>query len=199
MSCSRIGVPPVSDLNAHLGHSHGSMTVLAACLPRRSGTEAGVLDCARQVKRDAVFLVGQGYSQAVFAIFNFAFLTFHWATVSSLLKVIKGYSRLLKPIFKNPFFIRRSCLVFVSDFRFPTFASLCQLMPSYASLCQLPPGWGVPTSMKPSSITSHSVDHSPSPSGRGQGVRENYTGNNLLTVPILHLFKLKSIDRSVIV
>jgi hypothetical protein len=32
-----------------------SYSAFAACLPRRSGTEAGVLDCVRQAKRDATF------------------------------------------------------------------------------------------------------------------------------------------------
>jgi len=46
MSCSGTGVPPVSDSDASLRHPCGSMTVLAACLPRRSGTKAGVVECA---------------------------------------------------------------------------------------------------------------------------------------------------------
>jgi hypothetical protein len=58
-SCSGTGVPPVSDLDVRFGRAFGSMTVPAACLPRRSGTKAGILDCARQAKRDAAFLVGR--------------------------------------------------------------------------------------------------------------------------------------------
>jgi len=57
--CSGTGVPPVSDLDARFGRAFGSMTVPAACLPRRSGTKAGVLECVRQAKRDAAFLVGR--------------------------------------------------------------------------------------------------------------------------------------------
>jgi hypothetical protein len=49
-------------------------------------------------------------------------------SVSSLLKVIKGYSRLLKPIFKNPFFMALQPEPFNLQLSTPHFGHLCQSM-----------------------------------------------------------------------
>jgi hypothetical protein len=93
---------------------------------------------ARQAKRDAAFLVGRcrqaRCSRAASAIFNFAatrgLLIFN-LFIPSLMKPIEGYSILLKPFFKNPFFAGK-----VDWVPFPT--SAFQFLPGYASLCQLP-------------------------------------------------------------
>jgi hypothetical protein len=85
LSCRRTGVPPVSDLDACFRHQCTSVTAFAAC----------VLDCASPLA------LSFRYSNAVSAIFNLF--------ASSLLKVIKGYSGLLKYFLKKYFFAAGFC------------------------------------------------------------------------------------------
>jgi hypothetical protein len=142
LSCRRTGVPPVSDLDARHGRLCMSVTIHAACLPRRSETKAGVLDCAQQAKRDAAFLVGRCRQTRCSRA----------ASVPRLIKPNQAFPRLLKPFFKNPFFL-------------PSLKSeplnLC--FGRLRSATEDPQGRRVPMSTKPSSIANYRPFNSPSP------------------------------------
>jgi hypothetical protein len=162
MSCSRTGVPPVSDLDARFGRACGAMAILAAC----------VLECASPLALSLYC-----HLSPVSPLFN--------SSASSLMKPIEGYSSLLKPIFKNLFFVRQSCLALVPAFQL-SLSNFCQPMPAYAKLRQpmpaTPPGGGMFMNLKLSSIANHRPCHSPphacAPNGRGLGVRENHAFAN---------------------
>jgi hypothetical protein len=95
---------------------------------------ACVLDCGgcdAALKYEISNFKSVASTKSIASIFN--------SFVPSLIKAIEGYSSLLKPFFKNPFFVQRSCLVFVFAFRFfPTCVNLCNTMQSYVN--HLPPG-----------------------------------------------------------
>jgi hypothetical protein len=79
-------------------------SVSTACLPRRSGTKAGVLPL--QTERGAhASRVPYSASRRI-PLMPLRSKPTTLRTASSLLKARKGCSRLLKPFFKNPFFIR---------------------------------------------------------------------------------------------
>jgi hypothetical protein len=98
----------------------------AACLPRRSRTKAGVLDCARQAKRDAAFLVGRCRQARCSRA----------ATVPRLIKPNQAFPRLLKPFFKNPFL--SLCILNPSTCNFQrrisdAYVNLCKAMSTYVN------------------------------------------------------------------
>jgi hypothetical protein len=79
----------------------------AACLPRRSGTKAGVLDCGGPTRaRDAAFPMGEHgtrpYTRAVSALFTFTFLIFN-CLASRPVKVSQAESRWVKHFLKKLF------------------------------------------------------------------------------------------------
>jgi len=126
----------------------------AACLPRRSRTKAGVVECASPLALSVCYLL---CTHAVSAIFHFAatrgFSIFN-SFVPRLMKPIESYSSLLKPFFKNPFYFRFRILdtglfsfrsVTYGHLRKPLHPSSCNTnlykpMSSYVKPCQPPPG-----------------------------------------------------------
>jgi hypothetical protein len=89
-------------------------------------------------------------------------------SASSLLKVIKGYPSLLKPIFKNPFFMALQPESFNLQLSTPHSGRLRKAMVTYSN--GRPPGGGVPMSTKPSNITNHRPHRSLSPQGEEWGL-----------------------------
>jgi hypothetical protein len=95
--------------------------------------------------------------------------------VSSLLKANQAFPRLLKPFFKNPFFIALQPGPFNCNFRrrlSVAYVNLCKAMSTYVND---PPGaisYPLAMDAKLSSITNHRPCHSPSPGGEGRGEGE---------------------------